>query len=356
MSIRLRLRATASALAAVTILSVALSTPLLAQASGTFSIQGDRIEIYNIAGQVRIQSGSGSAVVVDIEAGGADADQLDVQTGPIGAAETLRVIYPDDRIVYRELRGRSRTQFSVRPDGTFFGRTRRGDRVTVTGSGRGLEAYADMTISIPAGKTVSVFLGVGEVDVTNVNGNLTVDVAAAPVTTRDTRGTLSIDTGSGAVEVTNATGDVSVDTGSGSVEVSGVTGGSLLVDTGSGRVGGEDIEVDELNIDTGSGRIELDNVTSSNIRLDTGSGSVRLDLTSDVELLDIDTGSGRVTVAIPDNLGAELNIETGSGGIDFDMPVTVRRFSRSELHGTIGDGRGRIIVDSGSGGVRFVRR
>ncbi len=357
MSMRLRLRATATALATVTITSVALSTPLLAQASGTFSIQGDRIEIYNIAGQVWIQSGSGSAVVVDIEAGGADADQLDVQVGPIGAAETLRVIYPDDRIVYRELRSRSRTQFSVRPDGTFFGRTRRrGDRVTVTGSGRGLEAYADMTISIPAGKTVSVFLGVGEVDVTNVNGNLTVDVASAPVTARGTRGTLSIDTGSGAVEVTNAEGDVSVDTGSGSVDVSGVTGGSLLVDTGSGRVTGEDIQVDELNIDTGSGRIELDNVASPNVRLDTGSGSVRLDLTTDVELLDIDTGSGRVTVAIPDNLGAELNIESGSGGIDFDMPVTVRRFSRSELRGTIGDGRGRIIVDTGSGGVRFVRR
>jgi lia operon protein LiaG len=296
-----RLRTTASALAVVTITSVALSTPLLAQASGTFTIQGDRVEIYNIAGSVRVQSGSGSAVLVEIDAGGADADQLDVQTGRIGNAETLRVIYPDDRIVYPRLRSRSRSQFSIRADGTFFGRGRRGDRVTVTGSGRGLETYADMTISIPAGKTVGVFLGVGEVDVTNVNGD-------------------------------------------------------LMVDTGSGGVVGEDIEVDELNIDTGSGRIELDNVTSSHIRLDTGSGSVRLDLTTDVELLDIETGSGRVTVAIPDNMSAELNIETGSGGIDFDMPVTVRRFSRRELHGAIGDGRGRIRVDTGSGGVRFIRR
>ncbi len=356
MSKRFRLRATASALAAVTITSVALSTPLLAQASGTFTIQGNRVEIYNIAGSVRIQSGSGSAVLVEIDAGGADADQLDVETGRIGTAETLRVIYPDDRIVYPRLRSRSRSQFSVRADGTFFGRARRGDRVTVSGSGRGLEAYADMTISIPAGKTVGVFLGVGEVDVTNVNGDLMVDVASAPVTARGTRGKLYIDTGSGAVEVTNAEGDVSVDTGSGSVDVSGITGGSLIVDTGSGGVVGEDIEVDELNIDTGSGRIELANVTSSNIRLDTGSGSVRLDLTTDVEVLDIETGSGRVTVAIPDNMGAELNIETGSGGIDFDMPVTVRRFSRRELYGAIGDGRGRIRVDTGSGGVRFIRR
>ena len=94
MSKRFRLRPTASAWAAVAITSVALSTPLLAQASGTFTIQGDRVEIYNIAGSVRVQSGSGSAVLVEIDAGGADADQLDVQTGRIGDAETLRVIRP----------------------------------------------------------------------------------------------------------------------------------------------------------------------------------------------------------------------------------------------------------------------
>ena len=234
------------------------------------------MEIYNIAGTVRLQSGSGSAVIVEVEAGGADADRLSVETGTIGPAETLRVIYPDNRVVYPELHGGLRAQIRVRSDGTFFGRrSGRGDRVTVTGSGRRLEAYADLTISIPGGKTVGIFLGVGEVEVSNVAGDLLIDVASAPVTTRDTHGELSIDTGSGPVEVTNAEGDVS--------------------------------------IDTGSGAIDLKNVTSSNIRLDTGSGSVTLNLTIDVDLLDIDTGSGSVTVSIPDDLGAELSIESGSG-------------------------------------------
>ena len=90
--------------------------------------------------------------------------------------------------------------------------------------------------------------------------------------------------------------------------------------------------------------------------MDTGSGSVTLDLTIDVDLLDIDTGSGNVTVTIPDDLGAELNIESGSGGIDFDMAVTVRRSNRREMQGSIGDGRGVIRIDTGSGSVRFVRR
>lgn len=357
MSLRTVLRSAAAAAVAFTVASTAHPAPLSAQATGTFQVSGDRVEIYNLAGIVLIQQGSGSAVVVDIDAGGADAGQLDVEIGPIGRAEALRVYYPSDRIVYPDMSRGSRTQIRVRPDGTFFGNgSRGGDRVTISGSGRGLEAYADMTISVPAGKAVSVFLGVGEVEARNVNGSLLIDVASAPVTSRDTRGELSIDTGSGSVDVTNAGGDVSIDTGSGSVRVSGVTGGSLLVDTGSGGVTGGDVDVREMNIDTGSGRISLDRVTSPRVRLDTGSGSVSVDLTVDVEDLYIDTGSGSVTVTIPDNLGADLAIETGSGGIDFEMPITVRRFSRSELYGTVGDGRGRIRVDTGSGSVRFLRR
>ncbi len=336
---------------------VAAPAAVSAQASGTFSLSGDRAEIYNIVGFVRIQAGSGSDVIVEIDVGGADGDELTVETGNIRGAETLRVIYPDDRIVYPQLHRGSRSTISVRPDGTFFGRrSRGGDRVTVSGSGRGLEAYADLVISIPRGKTVGVYLGVGEVEVENVDGDLLVDVASAPVSARGTRGRLSIDTGSGSVDVTDARGDVNIDTGSGSVDVSGVSGGVLLIDTGSGSVTGENLEVEGLNIDTGSGRIELRTVTSSDVRLDTGSGSVRVDLTTDVDVLDIDTGSGSVTVYIPDNFGAELDIESSSGGIDFEMPVTVRRFSRQTLRGSIGDGDGTVRVDTGSGSVRFIRR
>jgi DUF4097 and DUF4098 domain-containing protein YvlB len=297
-------------------------------------------------------------VQVEIQAEGADAGDLEVETGRIRSTETLRVIYPDDRIVYRDLGRGSRSDFRVRDDGTFFGDegSRRGRRVTISGSGRGMEAWADITVSVPSGKRVAVYLGVGEVDVTNVDGNILVDVASAPVTASGTRGVLTIDTGSGSVEVRDAEGDVEVDTGSGSVDVSDIRGDRLLVDTGSGGVEGSDIDVRSLNIDTGSGRIDVRRLASSDVLLDTGSGSVRVELLTDVDELVIDTGSGSVTVSIPEGLGAEIDVETSSGGIDFDMPVTVTRFGRSSLQGRIGDGRGRIHIDTGSGSVRLISR
>jgi lia operon protein LiaG len=339
--------------------AIALVPSLAAgQASGTYTLSGDRIAVYNLAGTIDVRGGPGSSVRVDVQAGGSDVSQLSVATGPIAGFETLRVIYPDDDVVYSDSRhGRSRTEIRVRDDGTFFGdRDHGGRRVRITSSGRGLEAYADLTVTVPRGRTVELYLGVGEVSVANVEGDLLVDVASAPVRTQTTKGRLLVDTGSGSVDVVDAEGDVSVDTGSGSVDVTGVQGQSLLVDTGSGSVEARDVTVQDLKIDTGSGRITANRTTMRRGNLDTGSGSVHLELMSDIDDLVVDTGSGSVTVEFPPELGARLDLESSSGGIDFDVPITVTQFNRSSLRGEIGDGRGMIRIDTGSGSIRFIQR
>jgi len=108
-------------------------------------------------------------------------------------------------------------------------------------------------------------------------------------------------------------------------------------------------------VDVGSGGVRLDGVDSRNIDVDTGSGSVNLQLRGDAEYLKVNTGSGGVVLGLPSNFGAEADIDTGSGGIHVDVPATARRVSRDHFTGTIGDGRGRLIIDTGSGGVRVER-
>jgi hypothetical protein len=60
-------------------------------------------------------------------------------------------------------------------------------------------------------------------------------------------------------------------------------------------------------------------------------------------------------VARPASLGAELGVETGSGGIDIGVPVQVTKWERSSVRGRIGDGQGRIHIEAGSGRVRLVK-
>ena len=342
------------------ILSMVATVPttLIAQTPERRTIPGDDIAVYNIAGVMRVEGGTGSEVSVEVTRGGADASKLTIATGRIGGRETLRMIYPDRRIVYRKgdfQRWRSRTTLRVNDDGTFNDHHDDGRSVDIVASGDGLEAYADLRVVVPKGKRVSVFLGVGEAKIDNVDGDLRVDVSAAPVTATRTRGKLLLDTGSGEVKVTDAQGEIDLDTGSGSVEVMNVRGTYLKMDTGSGRVRGSDIAVEELEMDTGSGGVRLGQVQSKRIKLDSGSGSVELDLRSDVDEVHIESGSGGVTLGIPESLGAAIRIDTGSGGIDTDIPIQVKKAEHSFLSGTIGDGKGEISIETGSGGVRLKR-
>ncbi len=320
-------------------------------------ISGSDVAIYNLAGQVEIVAGSGSDVVVRISRGGRDASDLRMETGQIRGRSTLRIVYPDDEIVYPEMGRGSNMNTRVRSDGTFSDGNmgRGGDRVEIRGRGNGMEAWADLVIEVPAGRSVEVYQAVGEVDARDVDGDLVIDTGTGRVTAVDIRGALEVDTGSGSVMVRGVNGDLNIDTGSGRVEVNDVRGREIGVDTGSGSVRGGNLTADVLVIDTGSGSIEIDAVTSRDVMLDTGSGSIDVELTTDVDRLEADTGSGGITVRAPANLGATVDIETGSGGIDLDFPVEVRSVRRDHVRGTIGDGRGEINIDTGSGSIRLLR-
>lgn len=331
-----------------------------AQATERRAVSGDAVAIYNLAGRVRIEGGAGVDVVVEVTRGGADAGRLRVETGARREWRTLRVIYPSDRVVYPRLGGwGSRTTVRVDDQGYFDHsgdwRGGRSGHVEVRASGSGLKAWADLRIIVPRGKRVSVHLAAGEANVSNVDGDLEVDVSAATITAEHTRGRLSLDTGSGSVRVSDAQGTVNLDTGSGSVTVSDVRGDELRMDTGSGSITGRNIEVRTLTADVGSGGVRLSGVKAARVSLDTGSGGTELELLTDVDDVNVDAGSGSISLRLPAGVGAEVDIETGSGGIETDFPIEVSRWERNSLRGRLGDGKGRIRIESGSGRVRLLR-
>ena len=258
-------------------------------------ISGTRIAIYNLAGQVTLEPGSGSAVVVQITRGGRDAGDLTVERGAIGARETLRIIYPADDIRYPAPGWSSGTEIRVRDDGTFGDQWSRREsrsaarRVRISGRGD-FEAFADLRIGVPQGQQVEVYLAVGKLSATNVRGDLRLDAASADVSATGTVGPLAVDVGSGEVTVRDVQGDVNLDTGSGDVAATNVRGDLLRIDTGSGSATVSQAQTRVMNIDTGSGRIEVSGATAEEVRLDTGSGSVRCELASNPTTLDVDTG------------------------------------------------------------------
>jgi DUF4097 and DUF4098 domain-containing protein YvlB len=348
-------------------LAVLFPAVLEAQQPERYTLADDYVAIYDLVGTVRIEPGS-QAVTVQVTRAGAEAGRLRIAQGEIDGRSTLRVLYPGDRVRWQgNGDGNSSTQLRVREDGTFGdieewherGHHDRhgwdeGRRVTIS-SNAGVDARADLVIQVPRGRRVAVYLAVGAVTVANVEGHLAVDAHAAPVTATGVKGELSIDVGSGTVRTSQVEGDLSIDTGSGSVEVSRYHGTTLNVDTGSGDVTGTELAGDEVSIETGSGEIRLSAVTAPSVSLETGSGGITADLRQDISSLRAETGSGDVAIHAPASLGAEIEIETSSGDIETDFPMQITRHGKDHMMGTIGDGKGTIAIETGSGGIRLLK-
>ena len=344
----------------VATLALILAVPTVAhgQSVERFTLEGREVAIYNLAGRLRVEGGNGSAVVVEVTRGGRDASRLKLEKGEVRGRMALRVRYPDDRIVHSDANWNGRTNFTVADDGTWGDSQRGGSerrRIEVSSRGDGVDAHADLRVIVPKGTSLVLRQGVGETAIDNVDGTLSVDVAASRVRVSHVRGSLQLEAGSGAVEITDVTGNVSLDCGSGGTVLDGVRGGSLKMDIGSGSLRGRDLDVSEITADVGSGGVRLSAVKSPRIHLETGSGATDVELLVPPADVDIDAGSGGVTLRMPASTSASVDVETGSGGIDSDFDVKLTRIEKRALHGTIGSGKGRIKIEAGSGHVRLVR-
>jgi hypothetical protein len=340
---------------AALLLAVPLS--LAAQQPERITLDGREVAIYNLVGKLRVEGGTGDRVIVEVTRGGRDGGQLKLATGDVRGRMALRVQYPDDHIYYSDMGWMGRSTFTISEDGTFgdsdYGRDRR--RIEVSSRGNGLDAHADLKVIVPKGKRLFLRQGIGETTIDNVDGILDVDISASHTRVTRMRGSLSLDSGSGGVEITDMTGDLKVDNGSGGTTLDGVRGGSLHMDVGSGSLRGRQIDVTELVADVGSGGVRLSGVKTPKLHLETGSGGSDVELLAEPDDVSIEAGSGGVTLRMPAASNAMVDIETGSGGIDTDFEVKLSRIERRALRGTIGSGKGRIKIESGSGTVRLMK-
>jgi len=108
--------------------------------------------------------------------------------------------------------------------------------VRISNRGSGLEAHADLLVTVARGQAIDIHLAVGRLRAENVDGRVRLDTHSGPVEARRLSGSLVIDTGSGDVQVEGIGGDLLIDTGSGNVRAMDVTAERISIDTGSGSV------------------------------------------------------------------------------------------------------------------------
>ena len=367
-----------------------------------YSLEGEHVVIHNVAGAAMLTAATTDAVVVDVNIQGPGADRISVEVDEDVRNKTLRVRYPEERIAYGGVPTGATVSISNHADGKL--------QVVAPGDG-GFEGWADLAIAVPPGQRLSLHLVAGAITVTNVDGEVALHNTFGTIRADDSAGTLSVNSRSGDVTVEQFGGDgtmdkrsgdvetdeagtdslflrttsgavrlakldtrdivvrtssgrvqstdiratsLSMDTTSGDIVLGSVTGDSAELDSSSGDVRGSGFHVDSLVVDTTSGNVEFEGLAAPRIRVDTSSGDVDLELASDVQHLWIDTTSGDVDLRLPEGVGAMVDIDTTSGEVELAVPLAETTTRRNDVRGKLGDGRGRIDIDTSSGSVRFL--
>lgn len=337
-----------------------------AEITREFTFATTDLYVGNLIGAIDVRQGQGDAFKVTVNLRGDDmsADRITLEQ----ESDALRIRFPlekHDSYVYPAMGRGSRCTFSIHDQDTneksWLRRTfamLSGNRVTVRGSGNGLEMWADVTVEVPAGRTLTLRHGVGEVTAADLRADLDLETNVGGIGVERLVGDLRADTGSGNVRATDVEGDLDVDTGSGDVELRDCVADLAKVDTGSGEVEVSGLRCSTLDIDTGSGGVTATGVAADEAKIDTGSGQVtlRLDRMGDGRFV-VDTGSGDVELELPQTASAKIVADTGSGDIDSRVPgAHFEKLDDGSRRLVVGDGSADVTLDTGSGSVVVSRK
>lgn len=251
--------------------------------------------------------------------------QLGAVSGEIRVVGTDR---RDVRIVAEIERGRFETSFTS-------------GRVGIsTRSVDGRQGAARYDVIVPIGTRVMATTVSGRIEVTATAGEVSARSVSGSVEVRGARERLEATSVSGDIDVRDVTGRLRAETVSGDLDVEEAQG-DLTAETVSGAISIRRSGLESLRVTAVSGSIGYEGTL-------TRTGSYRLN-----------THSGSALLAVPAASGAILELETFSGRISSDFPLTMqpgetgRRGRRMEF--TIGDGGARVTIGSFSGNITIRR-
>ncbi|HEX5073601.1 MAG TPA: DUF4097 family beta strand repeat-containing protein [Gemmatimonadaceae bacterium] len=207
---------------------------------------------------------------------------------------------------------------------------------------RGRTGDSKLEVWVPAGVRVVARSTSGDVTVKGTKGEVDARSTSGDVIVSDATNRITIESVSGDIRGSQLDGDVRSESVSGTIEIRDVSG--------------------PVRAETTSGDISLLGVTSRNAFATTVSGEVEYDGTVDKDgRYEFHSHSGDIRLEIPESSSAQFSVETFSGSLDSEFPITLQPGQRStgrprRFEFTLGSGSARITAESFSGDIVLARR
>lgn len=205
-------------------------------------------------------------------------------------------------------------------------------------------------ITVPPETEVRGSSGSGNTEVNGVKGPVIVNSGSGNIAASNVAGDLQAHSGSGTIQLATIQGQVQATAGSGDINLASVRG-DVRIQTGSGviRIA---TPAGAVVASTGSGGVNISGAMED-LRLHTGSGDITV--TGDPQAgtyWDFHTSSGNVRMQVSPQASFRFYAKTNSGDIDAAIPVVMEGTAgKHALRARIGDGKGRVEVETTSGNV-----
>ncbi|MDW7651894.1 MAG: DUF4097 family beta strand repeat-containing protein [Bacillota bacterium] len=142
---------------------------------------------------------------------------------------------------------------------------------------------------------------------------------------------------------------------SGDMDIRDLSLDTLQFKSVSGRLRAEDVSAANTNLNTTSGNLEITGL-DGNLIAKTVSGDVTVDYNNFDNDITFDTTSGKTSLTLPEKAQFTIRLNTVSGKVDSEFPLTVTSSSSRSFEGRAGDSANRIFIKSVSGSVDIYRK
>jgi hypothetical protein len=212
----------------------------------------------------------------------------------------------------------------------------------------GRAPYANLRIALPAGVSAETRLANGDIQVTEVSGDLALSTVSGDLDSTDTRGTLTLSTTSGDLDVRDHSGALTAESVSGDMQLEGALASpSVKTVSGDARLEGASGTV-ELRSISGGLNVTGGDIAALNVESTSGDVEARIGLREGSNSR-ISSISGDVGVRLENVANLELEATTTSGEIESDLEGLDEE--RRSLRGSLGDGSAALSVSTTSGDI-----
>lgn len=220
-------------------------------------------------------------------------------------------------------------------------------------------SYGSVTCRHISGDNIAATSSSGSITAEDIKGSAQLNTSYGRITCRDmSEGDIRLKSSSGTIKLTNASfGVCDADTSYGSVICEQLTGDSIKLHSGSGSIKVTTAVSNASDLSTSYGRIACRQFTAADLFAKSGSGDLDIVCSgSPADMMaDLVTSYGSIHFTAPPGFGGRVDLSTSYGSVKTERPITVSgQISKKKLQGTIGEGTGKLHLQTGSGSISLI--